>query len=218
MGLYKYSLIETEGEKLGKAQLHDQNCSYKDVTQVFKSIRGKSLPKAEKILEEAIAIKKAIPYARFATKIGHRSELGGQKGRYPKKECKLVLQLIQNARANAVQKGMDETLLFVKHAAAYKQNVLKRYRNYFAGSRTLGYGKNAVWSNYVTCWMEMAVAEMPSREGKGKNASAKAKPAQAKEAKGEHKAETKVEKKAEVKPAPKAQEAKPVENKTVAKA
>lgn len=216
MGLYKYSLIETEGQKLGKAQLHDQNCSYKDVTQVFKSIRGKSLPKAEKILEEAIAIKKAIPYARFATKIGHRSELGGQKGRYPKKECKLVLQLIQNARSNAIQKGMDESLLFVKHAAAYKQNVLKRYRNYFAGSRTLGYGKNAVWSNYVTCWMELAVAEMPSKEGK-KAAAKEAKPAHAKEAKGEPKVEAKVEKKAEAKPAPKAQDAKPVENK-VAKA
>ena len=172
MGLYKYSMAEDEGVKTAKAQQHDMNCSYKDLSQVFAAIRGKRIADARKVLDETISMKKAIRYHKFATKIGHRSELGGKKGRYPKKECKIALALLENAVANAVQKGMDESALYIKLAASYKQNVLKRYRNYFVGSRTLGYGKQAIWSNYVTCWAEMVLGE---RQGEASSADKKAK-------------------------------------------
>lgn len=183
MGLFKYSVIEKEGEKAAKAQQHDVNCSYKDLSQVFAAIKGLSVVQAEKILNEAVEMKKAIRYHRFAKHIGHRSELGGKKGRYPKKECKIALSLLENAKANAVHKGMDESALFVKHAASYKQNVLKRYRNYFASSRTLGYGKQSIWSNYVTCWAEVVLGEKEVKEPKGvKKAEAKPVKAEAKPA------------------------------------
>ncbi len=174
MGLYKYSMAEEEGVKTAKAQQHDMSCSYKDLSQVFAAIRGKTVPDARKVLDEAIEMKKAIRYHKFATKIGHRSNLGGKKGRYPKKECKIALSLLENAVANAVQKGMDESALYIMHAASYKQNVLKRYRNYFASSRTLGYGKQSTWSNYVTCWAEMVLGEKQVPEGKKKAGEAKA--------------------------------------------
>jgi len=90
MGLYKYSMAEDEGVKTAKAQQHDMNCSYKDLSQVFAAIRGKRIADARKVLDETISMKKAIRYHKFATKIGHRSELGGKKGRYPKKECKIA--------------------------------------------------------------------------------------------------------------------------------
>ena len=164
MPLFKYSVAEEKDEKWGKAQLHDVNCSYKDLSQVLGAIRGKSVKEAEKILNEAIALKKAIPFRKFNTGMGHRSELGGQKGKYPKKECRFALELLENARANAIARGLDEARLFVKHAASFKQNVLKRYRRTFAGSRTLGYGKQALWSNYVTCRAELVLAEKPEDE------------------------------------------------------
>ncbi|MFH1056219.1 MAG: 50S ribosomal protein L22 [Candidatus Micrarchaeota archaeon] len=187
MGLFKYSVQEKEGEKWGKAQLHDVNCSYKDLSQVFSAIKGLRLRFAEEVLNDAISMKKAIPYHKFATKIGHRSELGGKKGRYPKKECKIALQMIENAKANAVKNGLDETMLFVKHAASYKQNVLRRYRRIFGSSRTLGYGKQSLWSNFVTCWAELVVAEVKSeKSGKEK---AKATPVEQKKEAKEPKAE-----------------------------
>ena len=161
MPLFKYSVAEEKGEKWGKAQLHDVNCSYKDLGQVLAAIKGKSVKEAEKILNEAIALKKAIPFKKFNTGMGHRSELCGQKGKYPKKECRFALELLENARANSVARGLDEAVLFIKHACAYKQNVLKRYRRTFAGSRTLGYGKQALWSNYMTCRAELVLAEKP---------------------------------------------------------
>lgn len=148
-----------KAEKLGLAQAHDANASYKDLTQVCNAIRRQPLDKAKKMLEDAINLVRAIPYRKFNKGMGHRSELGGRKGRYPKKECKIVLQLVKNAEANAVQKGLEKGLLYVKHAAAYKQNVFRRYRKYWAGGQTLGYGKQAVWADYVTARVEIALAQ-----------------------------------------------------------
>ncbi|MEM4255314.1 MAG: 50S ribosomal protein L22 [Candidatus Norongarragalinales archaeon] len=167
MGLFKYSVVEDESVKTSKAQQHDMNCSYKDLSQVFAAIKGKTVADAVSILNGAVEMKKAIRYHKYAKHIGHRSELGGKKGRYPKKECKIALDLLENAKANAVHKGMDESALYVKHAAAYKQNVLKRYKNYFTSPRTLGYGKQSIWSNYVTCWAELVLGERQPAEKKG---------------------------------------------------
>lgn len=174
MGLYRFSFKEAEGQKLGKAQLHDLNCSYKDLSQVLLSIKGKNIKQAKSILNDAIEMKKAIPFVKFAGRLGHRSELRGQRGKYPKKECKIAIQLLDNAVANAVVKGLDESNLIITHSASYKQNVLKRYRKFFAGPAVLGYGKNAIWSNYVLAWAELAVGEGAKKESKASKKEVKA--------------------------------------------
>jgi len=193
-GLYRFSFKEKEGEKLGKAQLHDLNCSYKDLSQVLGAIRRKPIGEARVILNEAIDLKKAIRFRKFSGRLGHRSELGGQKGKYPKKECKFALELLQNAVSNAIVKGLDESALVVKHGAAYKQNVLKRYRKFFAGSQTLGYGKQAIWSNYGLAWAELAVGEGKTAEKKEgankKEAAHKPKPKASEPKKAEEKAKS----------------------------
>ncbi|MFH1779983.1 MAG: 50S ribosomal protein L22 [Candidatus Micrarchaeota archaeon] len=165
MGLYKYS-FETKG--LGTAQIHDVDCSYKDLSQVLRAIKRKNIIEAKKVLNDAIQMKKPIRFTKFNTGMGHRSELGGKKGKYPKKECKYAMQLLNNAIANSIKKGMDETKLVVKHASANKQNVLRRYRHQFVGSATLGYGKHAMWSNYVTAKAEIGLGEEEPRTQKKK--------------------------------------------------
>ena len=157
MAIYKYSV--KIGEKSAAAQSHDSDASYKDLGEICRALRGKKIPEARKILEEAIAMKRAIPYVRHAGRCGARSELRGQKGRYPKKECRLVRSLLENAVANAKHKGLDEAKLVVSHAAAYKQNEFPRYRRTWAGSNTLGYGKQAIWGNYMTARVEIVVSE-----------------------------------------------------------
>ncbi len=159
MGLYKYSHKEADEKQLARAQMHDVNASYKDFTQVLAAIKNKNIADATQILTETISMKKAIPYVRFAKGIGHRSELGGKKGRYPKKEAKLTLALLQNAVANAENKGLDKNSLYIKAASAHKQNALMRYRKYWASGVILGYGKQSVASKYVTCWVEITLAE-----------------------------------------------------------
>ncbi len=174
MALYKYSI--KSADKTGKAQAHDLDASYKDLTQVCRAIKGLSVSKAYAKLDAAIKGEHAIPYTKFNKGCGHRSELGGRKGRYPKKECKMVYATLKNAAANATHQGPDEASLTVKPAAAYKQSTCRRHRNFWVGSTTLGYGKNAMWADYVTAWMEIFVngkasekkAEKPKETAKEK--------------------------------------------------
>jgi len=194
MGLYKYS-VKT-AEKAGKAQMHDLDASYKDLTQVCRAIRGLPVSKAYAKLEAAIKGEHAIMYNKFNKGLGHRSELGGKKGRYPKKECKMVYATLKNAAANAVHLGLDENSLVVKHASAYKQNTFRRYRTFWVGSTTLGYGKHAMWADYVTAWMEIMVGGKPSE----KKVDA---PKETKAPKAEKPIEAKAEKKAATTPAEK---------------
>lgn len=198
MALYKYSL--KTAAKAGKAQAHDLDASYKDLTQICRAIKGLSVSKAYAKLDAAIKGEHAILYTKFNKGSGHRSELGGKKGRYPKKECKMVYATLKNAAANAVHQGLDETSLTITHAAAYKQNTFRRYRTFWVGSTTLGYGKHAMWADYVTAWMEIFVS--------GKAAEKKEKP----EAKGAPKEKTEKSKEA-AKEKTVASESKPSEKK-----
>ncbi|MBI5228583.1 50S ribosomal protein L22 [Candidatus Micrarchaeota archaeon] len=158
MGLYKYSM-DFPKEKCARAQCIDLNASYKDLANVCSAIKGKAVGEARAILEDAIKGKKAIPYKKFSKGVGHRSELGGKKGRYPKKECRLMLELLKSAESNAEYKGLDKGKLVVKHVAAFKQNVYPRYRRFWAGGNILGYGKSAVRSDFVTARVEIALVE-----------------------------------------------------------
>ncbi len=208
MALYKYS-VKT-ADKTGKAQAHDLDASYKDLTQVCRAIKGLSVSKAFAKLDAAIKGEHAILYTKFNKGSGHRSELGGKKGRYPKKECKMVYATLKNAAANALHQGLDEQSLTVKHAAAYKQNTFRRYRTFWVGSTTLGYGKHAMWADYVTAWMEIFVSgkqsekkEKPEVKAAAKEKAEKAPATQNKpaEKKAEDKAEKAESKKAPSKPA-----------------
>lgn len=201
MGLYKYS-VKYDAEKSAPAQAFDINASYKDLTQVLRAIKGKPVKDARKILDEAINLKRAIRFSKFNKGMGHRSELGGKKGKYPAKECRIALHLLNNAFASVQAKGLDENAV-VLHAAAYKQNVFPRYRTFFVGGNTLGYGKQAVFSRYVTARAEIVVGE------KGLKPLARKTKAQVR-AEAKSKAKAPVEKTANAK-------AKPAETKTVAK-
>lgn len=159
MGLYKYSLKVADEKKTARAQVHDVNASYKDLTQVLAAIRHKNVAQATQVLEDAISKLKAIPYTRHATRLGHRSELGGHKGRYPIKEAKIALALLKNGVANAEGKGLDKGALVVKGASAYKQNQFMRHRKYWASGVIIGYGRQSYASKYVTCWAEITLVE-----------------------------------------------------------
>ncbi len=149
--IYKYG----SKEQGGKAQLKDLDASYKDLTQLCRAIRGKPLVKAKKILNGVMDMSQPIRYYRFKKGLGHRSQLGGQPGRWPKKEAKMLLTAVTNAEANAKSQGLEVDKLVVKAAIAYKQNVMKRHRKYWVTGTILGYGKQAIWANYVTARLEV---------------------------------------------------------------
>ncbi|MBI5225239.1 50S ribosomal protein L22 [Candidatus Micrarchaeota archaeon] len=159
MGLYDFSYQVKDEKQVARAQAYDLDASYKDLANIFKAIKGKTIAQGKKILEECISFKKAIPYVKFHKNLGHRSELGGRKGRYPKKEAKIVLVLLKSAEANANYKGLDPKTLVIRQGASYKQNSMRRYRHHFGSSITLGYGKQSIWASYETCRAELVLAK-----------------------------------------------------------
>lgn len=112
-------------ESCAYARLEDVNCSYKDLTQVCGRIRNKKLEVAQDLLERASNMEIPILFKQFAKKLGHRRELGGQKGRYPHKAASIVLKLLKSAIANAKIRGFGDDLV-VAHVSANKKATYGR--------------------------------------------------------------------------------------------
>ncbi len=149
---FRYAYKPAAGAKFAKAQGHDIEASYKDLTQVCAAIRGKMAGEAVKLLEDAAAMKIPILYHKFNKKLGHRHELGGRKGRYPKKCARLVLEVLRNALGNASFRGMSEANLLVKHTCANKQSII---------SRLAPKGRRARM-DYETARVEIVLEEIPT--------------------------------------------------------
>ncbi len=104
-----------------KAMAKNKNVSLKYSTEICREIRGRPLVKAEKFLNEVSEKRAFLPLKRYNKKVAHRkgsSVSGVKSGRYPVKTCKAFLELLQNAKANAESKGLDEEKLLVRHCFA----------------------------------------------------------------------------------------------------
>ena len=112
--------------KVAFAGKSDINASYKDLGAVCESIRYKSIPYALKVLNDVINEDKPIRFRKHNKGMGSRHELGGNKGRYPKRCAKIVKNILSSAVANAINKGFDETKLVVIHTSANKNDIIMR--------------------------------------------------------------------------------------------
>ncbi|VVB57778.1 50S ribosomal protein L22 [Candidatus Anstonella stagnisolia] len=119
--MYSY---EPKGKNFGRAYVQGVNASFKDLCAVCDSVRGRNAQSAIEFLAAAAKGEKAIAYRTHNAGMGHRKELGGRKGGYPKKAAGIILKLVESAYANASIKGF--TNLKVKHISANKQNCLPR--------------------------------------------------------------------------------------------
>ena len=107
------------------ARVEGVNASYKDLVQVCGRIKNKKSSWALEFLEKASKGEVPVLYRSNNKRLGHRSELRGRKGRYPKKAAFIVLKLLKSAIANGRVKGLGEdyTILSV---SANKQDVFPR--------------------------------------------------------------------------------------------
>ena len=125
MSKYNYSRKDI-GENAAKAVGVGLNISTKQSIEVCKHIRGRSTTAAKKILNEAIALKKAIPFTRFTNGVGHRrGDIGS--GSYAPKTCGEILKLVESAEANAQYKGLNSSNLFLIHVSAQQGPGQWRY-------------------------------------------------------------------------------------------
>ena len=102
----------TDPDKTSRAIGKEKPISPKDSREVCRMVRGKNVAVAIKMLEEVIAIKRPVPFARFNMGVAHKPGVG--PGRYPKKSAMAILEVVQSAKHNAEYKGLDPENLKVK--------------------------------------------------------------------------------------------------------
>ncbi|MCJ7424516.1 50S ribosomal protein L22 [Candidatus Bathyarchaeota archaeon] len=129
MPKWGYSITDEEldPEKTVKASAREIRVSHKAAREVCRTIKGMMLIKAKRYLKDVIAKKKPVPYMRYIKKLGHRHGLEKAfVGRYPVKTAKHVLKLLENAEANAENKGLDTDRLRIIHACMSQGMKMKR--------------------------------------------------------------------------------------------
>ena len=117
--------IEFSPEECAFARIEGVNASYKDLTEVCGRIKGKDAAWAQEFLEKASKGEIAVLYKRHNKRMGHRRELGGKKGRYPKKASKILLKLLKSAIYNGMIKGLGEKYKIIA-ASANKKDTYPR--------------------------------------------------------------------------------------------
>ncbi|HLM69912.1 MAG TPA: 50S ribosomal protein L22, partial [Thermoplasmata archaeon] len=99
-----YTYRAETGVNVARARGVELPISPKKTYEVLNAIRGLPVDKATTILEEAAALRHAIPFRRYNQETAHHTGTG--PGRYATKVVKNVLKILENARENAEYEGM----------------------------------------------------------------------------------------------------------------
>jgi len=122
MAKYNHSFENYNQEKMARAVGRDLGISTKQSIEICSTIRNKGITAAKRILEKAIELKEPIEYKRFRNGIGHkRGHMAS--GAFPVKASTAILKVINNAEANAQEKGLNSELLKIVHVCAHKAST-----------------------------------------------------------------------------------------------
>ena len=161
MPKWGYSITEEEldPEKTVKASGREVRVSHKSAREVCKTIKGMTLDQAKKYLRDVMEKKRPVPFTRFKKKAAHRHGLHKAfAGRYPVKAAKQVLKVLEEAEANAENKGLDIDRMRIIHAAAYPGMKIKNYMPRAMGRSSPKFE--------TLCHIEMVLEEQPETEEK----------------------------------------------------
>ncbi|MGP8158181.1 MAG: 50S ribosomal protein L22 [Thermoplasmata archaeon] len=144
-----YTYRAESGVSVARARGIELPISPKKTYEILNAIRGLPVERAKMILEDAIALRRAIPFRRYNQETAHHTGTG--PGRYAKKVAKNVLQVLENARENAEYESMDADRLFVKIAASSRGRIRK-------ATMPRAHGRATAW-NEQTTHIEIVLAE-----------------------------------------------------------
>jgi len=144
-----YTYAGETGVNVARARGIEIPISPKKTYEVLNAIRGLPVEKARTLLEEVVALKRAVPFRRYNQETAHKRGIG--PGRYPKKVAKSVLEVLRNAEQNAEYDGLDAERLFVKVAASGRGRIRK-------ASMPRAHGHADPWNEQTTN-VEIVLAE-----------------------------------------------------------
>ncbi|MGA8302580.1 MAG: 50S ribosomal protein L22 [Thermoplasmata archaeon] len=149
-----YTYREEPGTSVARARGVEIPMSPKKTYEVLNAIRGLPLDRARQILEDAVALRKAIPFRRYNQETAHHRGTG--PGRFPVKVAKTVLQILQNAEQNAEYDSLDTDRLFIKVAASGRGKIRK-------ATMPRAQGRATQWNEQTTN-VEIVLAERKEKE------------------------------------------------------
>lgn len=154
----KYAREPENAAKSCKARGSNLHVHFKNTHQSAQAIRGLSLKKAKRMLEDVLEHKQAIPYTTFNGGVGRTAQAKAsmaktkvEQGRWPKKSCMFLLDLLRNAESNAENKGLDVDTLEITHIQVNRARQQRR-RTYRAHGRINPYMSSP-------CHIELVLSE-----------------------------------------------------------
>ena len=144
-----YTYREESGVNVARARGIEVPISPKKTYEVLNAIRGLPLDRARTVLEDAAALRRAIPFRRYNQETAHHIGVG--PGRYATKVVKNILKILENAEENAEYEGMDADRLYVKVAASGRGRIRKT-------SMPRAHGRATPWNEQTTN-IEIVLAE-----------------------------------------------------------
>ena len=116
--MVKYSREPAIPTKAAKSKANDMRIHFKNTYEVADAIRGMQLEKAQQYLQVVIDHKRCIPFRRYSDHAGRTAQANlthTTQGRWPKKSCEHLLDLLENAKANAEAKGLEIKKTYITH-------------------------------------------------------------------------------------------------------
>mmetsp|Transcript_8828 Transcript_8828/g.7929 ORF Transcript_8828/g.7929 Transcript_8828/m.7929 type:complete len:199 (+) Transcript_8828:158-754(+) len=152
--------------KAAKAKGEGIRISYKNTHETATCLKGMSCARAKRFLKNVIRKREIVPFRRHTGGIGRDGQCRGtgcSQGRWPKKSCYFLLDLVRNAEVNARAKGLKKQSLYISHIAIQRARPGKR-RTYRAHGRINPF-------NSHPCHIEMFVEERSQRVPRAKGKS-----------------------------------------------
>merc|ERR1712005_90146 len=167
--------LDNEAES-AKARGSHLRVHFKNTRETAHAIRGMYLKKAQGYLQHVIEHTEAIPFRRYCGGVGRTSQAknaGSTNGqaRWPKKSAEFVLNLLNNAEANAELKSLDMDKLFIAHIQVNRAQQQRR-RTYRAHGRINPYMSSPCHVEVILSQKETTVKAAKGRKPKAAAISA----------------------------------------------
>eukprot|EP01120_Amphizonella_sp_Union-15-10_P006298 TRINITY_DN1998_c0_g2_i1.p1 TRINITY_DN1998_c0_g2~~TRINITY_DN1998_c0_g2_i1.p1 ORF type:complete len:175 (+),score=26.53 TRINITY_DN1998_c0_g2_i1:114-638(+) len=135
----KYSTEPKNTAKAVKARGSALRVHFKNTRETAKAIKGMTLTKAQRFLNDVLAHKQAVPFRRYNRGVGRHAQGKNHPKvnsvcRWPEKSAEIILSLLKNAESSAEFKKLNTDALQVSHIQVNRAPKLRR-RTYRAHGR-----------------------------------------------------------------------------------
>jgi len=164
--MVKYNHTAENPNKVAKARGSDLRVHFKNTYETSRALFGMPLKKAMRYMEDVLEHKRCVPFHRYCDGVGRTAqarEFHHSQGRWPKKSCQFMLDLLKNVESNAESKDLNTDLCYISHIQVNAARQGRR-RTYRAHGRI-----NAFMNN--PCHIELVVTQRDEPVAKAEGAA-----------------------------------------------